>query len=191
LSAAPATLVLVPTGLEAERLGLSHAPVEICGFGLARAGVGAMSAIDRHRPDRVVLAGLAGTYDASRAPIGTVVCPALVRCHGIGAGGLSAAELGFADSDEAALHGGDGSVALSVASASGTPQEAAERVAAHPDALIEEMEGYAVALAAISRSISCTMMRGVCNLAGDRDTSAWAIDAALTAVRERLDSMPA
>jgi futalosine hydrolase len=186
-----ATLVLVPTELEAERLGLSHVPVEICGFGLARAGVGAMRAIQHHRPDRIVLAGLAGSYDRSRAPIGGVVVPGRVRCHGIGAGGMSAAELGFADSDEAALDGGDGALALSVASASGTPEEAAGRATVHSGALIEEMEGYSVALAAITVSIPCTMVRGVSNAAGDRDTAEWAIDEALAAVRERLTSMTA
>jgi futalosine hydrolase len=191
VSGRPATLVLVPTELEAERLGLSHAPVEICGFGLARAGVGAMRAIDRHRPGRVVLAGLAGSYDLARAPIGSVVRPGRVRCHGIGAGGRSAAELGFADSDEAALDGDDEALALSVTSASGTPEQAAGRRAVHPAALVEEMEGYAVALAAITAGIRCAMVRGVSNAAGDRVTAGWSIDEALAAVRGRLDSMTA
>ena len=97
--------MLVPTELEARRLALRHAPLELCGFGLARAGVGAMHAIARHRPQRVVLAGVAGSYDAELAPIGAVLAPALVRCHGIGVGDQTPAQLGFADSDEAALDG--------------------------------------------------------------------------------------
>ena len=105
MSAAPVTLVLVPTELEARRLALRHAPLELCGFGLARAGVGAMHAIARHRPQRVVLAGVAGSYDAELAPIGAVLAPALVRCHGLGVGDRTPAQLGFADSDEAALDG--------------------------------------------------------------------------------------
>ena len=76
VSPAPVTLVLVPTELEARRLALRHAPLELCGFGLARAGVGAMHAIARHRPQRVVLAGVAGSYDAELAPIGAVLAPA-------------------------------------------------------------------------------------------------------------------
>src|SRR5262249_19059893 len=91
------TLVLVPTALEAEALRTEW-PLEICGFGLAAAGVGAMAAIARHRPATVVLVGLAGTYDAEWAPLEGVVVPGSVRCVGIGAGGRSATDLGFAAS---------------------------------------------------------------------------------------------
>ncbi|HWH67530.1 MAG TPA: hypothetical protein VNS99_15595, partial [Gaiellales bacterium] len=126
MSPAPVTLVLVPTELEARRLALRHAPLELCGFGLARAGVGAMHAIARHRPQRVVLAGVAGSYDAGLAPIGAVLAPALVRCHGLGVGDQTPAQLGFADSDEAALEGEDG-LALSVARASESLDQARSR----------------------------------------------------------------
>lgn len=179
--------MLVPTALEAEALRTEW-PLEICGFGLAAAGVGAMAAIDRHRPNAVVLAGLAGTYDAGRAPLESVVVPASVRCVGIGAGGRTAAELGFAASDEAPLTHGTG-LALSVATASGSAQEAASRSAEHPDALIEEMEGYAVALAAVAAGLSCMMVRGISNRAGVRDRAEWRVDAALAAVQRELDSM--
>jgi hypothetical protein len=59
--------VLVPTTVEAAALDAGGAPIEVCGFGLAAAGVGAMAAIARYRPSRVVLAGVAGSYDADRA----------------------------------------------------------------------------------------------------------------------------
>jgi futalosine hydrolase len=184
----PVTLVLVPTELEARRLALRHTPLELCGFGLARAGVGAMHAIARHRPQRVVLAGVAGSYDADLAPIGAVLAPALVRCHGLGVGDQTPAQLGFADSDEAALEGEDG-LALSVARASESLDQARSRRTAEPRAVLEEMEGYSVALAAMAAEIPCTMLRAVSNMAGDRDVAGWALDPALDALRERLDSM--
>ena len=188
MSRGPVTLVLVPTELEARRLALRHTPLELCGFGLARAGVGAMQAIVRHRPQRLVLAGVAGSYDANLAPIGAVLAPGLVRCHGVGVGDQTPADLGFADSDEAALDGQDG-LALSVARASQSLDQARSRRAAEPRAVLEEMEGYAVALAAITAEIPCTMLRGISNMAGDRDLAGWSLDPALDALRERLDSM--
>lgn len=179
--------MLVPTALEAEALRTAW-PLEVCGFGLAAAGVGAMDAITRHRPRTVVLAGLAGTYDAERAPLESIVIPGSVRCVGIGAGGRTAAQLGFAASDELALAGGDG-LAVSVTEASGSPEQADGRRRAHPEALIEEMEGYAVALAATTVGIPCTMVRGISNQAGVRDRANWSVDAALAAVQRTLDSM--
>ena len=180
--------MLVPTAVEAGALDSPGAALELCGFGLAAAGVGAMAAIGRHRPARVVLAGVAGTYDAAVAPVGSVVVPRQVRCVGIGAGDESAADLGFADGDVAALDGEHG-LALSVASAAASLAEARERHAMFPEALLEEMEGYAVALAAMTMSIPCTMVRGICNLAGERDHAAWRMDAALEAVQLRLDTI--
>jgi futalosine hydrolase len=55
--------------------------------------------------------------------------------------------------------------------------------------VLEEMEGYAVALAAMTAEIPCTMVRAVSNMAGDREPAGWALDPALHALRERLDSM--
>jgi futalosine hydrolase len=147
-----------------------------------------MHAIARHRPQRVVLAGVAGSYDATLAPIGAVLAPRLVRCHGLGVGDQTPAQLGFADSDEMALDGQDG-LALSVARASESRDQARSRRTAEPQAVLEEMEGYAVALAAMVTGIPCTMVRGVSNMAGDRDLAGWSLDPALDALRERLDSM--
>jgi futalosine hydrolase len=188
VSEAPVTLVLVPTELEARRLALRHEPLELCGFGLAGAGVGAMHAIARHRPQRVVLAGVAGSYDAELAPIGAVLAPRMVRCHGIGVGDQTPAQLGFAGSDEAALDGQDG-LALSVARASESLDQARSRRTAEPRAVLEEMEGYSVALAAMRVEIPCMMLRAISNMAGDRDVAGWSLDPALDALRERLDSM--
>jgi futalosine hydrolase len=111
-----------------------------------------------------------------------------VRCLGIGAGDLSAAELGFAANDELPLDGAGG-LALSVATASDSPEQAAYRRRQHAQAVIEEMEGYAVAVAAMLAGVPCAMVRGVSNLAGDRDTAGWQLDRALRSVVEVLDTM--
>ena len=179
--------MLVPTRAEADELALDWPALEICGFGLAAAGVHAAAAIARHRPHRVVLAGLAGTYDEEAAPLATAVRAGVVRCVGIGAAGRSAAELGFAESDDVTI--GAGPLALSVASASASQAEALERAVAHPGALIEEMEGYAVALAATMAGVPCVMVRGISNPAGRRDTTGWQVAGALAAVRDTLGTI--
>lgn len=185
---ATSTLILIPTRLEAELLAWNAAPVTVCGFGLAAAGAGAAHAIAQHRPERVVLVGLAGSYDLARMPIGAAMTASAVRCHGIGAAGQSATELGWAAGDQIELDGGDGLV-LSVAEASATTEQAAERHRKHPQAVIEEMEGYAVAVAATLFEVPLTLVRGVSNAAGDRDHAAWQVSPALAAVRSVLASM--
>jgi futalosine hydrolase len=179
-------LILVPTALESEVLFPNGSPgrVALCGFGLAAAGAGAAHAIAANRSaasDGVVLVGAAGTYDPDRHPVGSAVVAGRIRCVGIGAGSgsahRSAAELGFADSDAIAL--GDGAELLSVTSAAGSSAEAAERRARHPDAAGEEMEGYAVAVAARLCGVGLTIVRGFSNVAGERDRSRWRMHEAL------------
>ncbi|MDX6592405.1 MAG: futalosine hydrolase [Gaiellales bacterium] len=184
-------LVLVPTEHERSLLP-PGADAEVCGFGLAAAGAGAAHAIALHRPDRVVLVGAAGTLRPDTVPVGAAVVGSAVRCDGIGVGSgpgrLSAAQLGWAASDEFALDGDQG-VILSVAAASADPAEAKERAERHEDAVLEEMEGYAVAVAATLAGVPLTIIRGVSNIAGDRDAGSWRLKEALQAAHERLITM--
>ena len=133
----------------------------------------------------MVLAGAAGTYDTGRLAIGAAMEAAAVRVDGIGAGGSGAAELGFAESDVIALPGADGEL-LSVAEAAGTAADAADRARRHPDALAEEMEGFAVAVAAGLFGVPLRIVRGASNRAGDRNHAAWRMAEALAAARARL-----
>ncbi len=184
-------LILVPTATEAALLfpDGAPAPVVLCGFGLAAAGAGAAHAIAT-RPQAaaggVILIGAAGTYDPERHPIGSAVLAGSIRCEGIGAGTGSAhrsgAELGFADSDVVTL--GEGPELLSVAAAAGSTGDVAARRARHPAAAGEEMEGYAVALAARAFGVPVTVVRGFSNVAGDRDRARWRMDAALRRAAE-------
>jgi futalosine hydrolase len=182
-------LILVPTEAEAELLGDAlPGPVRVCGFGLAAAGAGAAHAIATHPEDAgggVVLAGAAGTYDLDRLPIGTAVDAGGVRIDGIGAGGVGPAALGFAESDVLVVDG-DGGELLSVAEAAATPADAAARAGRHPTAVGEEMEGFAVAVAAALFGVQLRIVRGASNVAGDRDHASWRMADALSAVRETL-----
>jgi futalosine hydrolase len=179
-------LILVPTAIESGLLFPNGSPgrLAVCGFGLAAAGAGAAHAIAVNlsaASDGVVLVGAAGTYDAERHPIGSAVVAGAVRCEGIGAGNgaahRSGAELGFADSD--AIELGEGAELLSVAAAAGSPSEAAGRHSRHPAAVGEEMEGYAVAVAAGLFGVGLTIVRGFSNIAGERDRTRWRMEDAL------------
>jgi futalosine hydrolase len=182
-------LILVPTAAEATLLGEGlPGRLCVCGFGLAAAGAGAAHAIATHHDAAragVVLAGAAGTYDPGRLAIGEAVDAAAVRVHGIGAGGAGPAELGFAEADVILLDGTQGEL-LSVAEAAGTRDEADTRATRHPGALAEEMEGFAVAVAASLFGVPLRIVRGASNLAGDRDHTGWRLADALSAVRARV-----
>ena len=142
--------------------------------------MGAAAAFALHRPARALLVGSAGTYDALRAPVGSALVASAVRCVGIGVGERSAAELGWAVSDVVELEG-DGGELLSVAAGSESADDALRRAERHPDAVGEEMEGFAVATAAHRFGVELRIVRGISNLAGDRVHERWRMDDALRA----------
>jgi futalosine hydrolase len=188
-------LILVPTSYEAELLDLSDVPVAVCGFGLAAAGAGASYAIGEHADDAadgVILVGAAGSYDPRAAPLGSALVASAVRVRGVGvgygAGHRTAAQLGWADADVMPLDG-DGGELLSVASASASLEQAAARSARNPAAVGEEMEGYAVALAAQLHGVPLRIVRGISNVAGDREHDRWQMDEALAAARRKVAGM--
>ncbi len=224
-------LVLTPTLFEAKRLfgdqpadfsytaktsvatnynGRQKRYSEICGFGLASAGAGAGFRISQSTRDdsdsAVILAGIAGTYQPEKYPIGSVVCASSVRCFGIGAGSgdehQSSEEMGWAQGlplaglppayDFLDLSTPPNSTELigaflSVASASGNMAEANARAAKFPEIAGEEMEGFAVALACRNYGRPLFMIRGISNVAGDRDKSHWKTNEALTAVQKKIE----
>jgi futalosine hydrolase len=111
-----------------------------------------------------------------------------VRIDGIGANGSGPAALGFAESDVLGLGGADGEL-LSVAEAAATSAAATARAARYPDALAEEMEGFAVAVAAGLFAVPLRIVRGASNQAGDRNHSGWRMTDALDAVRSRIGEL--
>lgn len=84
------------------------------------------------------------------------------------------------------LPGSTGAKLLTVGIASGTEATAAGRRARFPGVLVEDMEGFAVALACRQFGVSCRIWRGISNAAGDRRVGGWWIDEALQAVVARL-----
>ncbi len=216
------TLVLVPTAVEERRIedhggfapGL--AVVALCGFGPIAAAARTAQLLSTWRPARVVLVGIAGTFDAELLPIGRALAFDAVAIEGIGAGEgrdlAGPAALGFPQWPGAGA-GHDPSMGsepihdrivltpggvhdperlrdpartallLSTCAASASASQAAVRRERFPEALAEDMEGFAVALACSLAGVPCQIVRGISNVVGDREPAHWRIPAALAAAR--------
>ena len=204
MAAAPQTLVLVPTEKERRHLARqpgfgTAAPCEICGFGPVAAAAHASRLIGRHAPERVILTGIAGTFDPGELPIGTAAVFPSVVMHGVGVGVASeftsAAALGFRHWPDAGRSHGDGPDELVLHTpippaagrlitcciGSASPQEADRRLAEYPGAVAEDMEGFAVALTCRLAGVPLAIARGISNEVGNRDHERWQIPGALDA----------
>jgi len=211
-------LLLVPTDLERSRIEPVLAAecgggvqMELCGFGPVVSAARTARLIADQRPGRVMLVGIAGRY-ADRLTIGAAYAFERVACHGIGAGSgagfTSAAALGWPQwpGDELdqstevkdslpcasgvlpAAAPARAGLLLSACAAASSDDDVRDRLALHPDAEAEDMEGFAVAAACRLAGVPLDVVRGISNTAGDRDASRWQIDAACRAAA-RLAAM--
>jgi len=211
------TLILIPTAVERRRIedcggfepGL--ALVAQCGFGPIAAAARTAELLERFKPARVMLIGIAGTFDAERLPVGNAIEFDAVAIEGIGAGEgerlVGPTAMGFpqwpgspggaepihdrivlgsrsAPADSRALRDPEKSaLLLSTCAASDSPDHARLRRARFPEALAEDMEGFAVAFACTLAGVPISIVRGVSNVVGDREPGHWRIPAALAAAR--------
>lgn len=213
-------LILVPTPLERDRLlpSLSEqllqldCALQLCGFGAITAAARAAALIARYRPQRVMLIGIAGSFDLDRAPLGSALRFEQVACDGIGIGSgdefVSARQLGWLqfNGDDAQPEIGDrvtlnstfvpgvasaAGLLLTCCAASANPEQARHRHAVFPEAIAEDMEGFGVAVACALAGIPLQIVRGISNRVGERDTRAWQFDSALNSAADlALGLMP-
>lgn len=71
---------------------------------------------------------------------------------------------------------------LTVCAASANSTDVADRLEKFPQAAAEDMEAYSVAVACRMANVPLTVIRGISNIAGDRNKAHWDVDAALKAV---------
>ena len=197
------TLILIPTVLEAKLLFpkpvTGQVRMALCGFSLAIAGTRAAELLSREKYERVLLLGIAGSLDVDAAPIGSAHSFSSVRVDGLGCGEgarfedaralkmpLFTGEDG-ADKeplfDELALAGPGAAALLSVPSAAGSPEEALRRRRRHPTVIAEDMEAFAVAFACARAGVPLHVVRGISNIAGERDKDEWRVKPALEAAK--------
>jgi futalosine hydrolase len=203
------TLLLIPTALEMNRLedqggfGQGLCLCNLCGFGPVAAAARCAQLLAEIRPARVILTGIAGAYDIERHPVESALEFGEVAIDGVGAGQGSAFEgppaLGFpqwpgspgttphpvVDSLPLAAGGeAGGARLLTTCSASADEGEARQRLERHPQAVAEDMEGFAVGLACSLFGTPLRIVRGISNRVGDRQPENWRIPGALAAARE-------
>lgn len=202
-------LLLVPTELELKRLrdlggfGAGRGLVKLCGFGPVAAAARCAQLIAELRPSRVLLVGIAGSYDVERHPIGSASEFDDVALYGVGAGEAENFQgppaLGFPQwpgSPGTTTHPvvdtlplaraerGARCTLLTTCSAASNEAESGRRQAAFPAAIAEDMEGFAVAMACALADTPLRIVRGFSNRVGDRDAGNWRIPAALAAARD-------
>lgn len=196
-------LVLVPTGLEREHLDLLPAAdihVALSGFGPVAAAASAAAAIAAHAPARVLLLGIAGSFDEERFALGTARTFDAVAMDGVGVGEgperLLPSALGFPQL--ATTHPpiferveleGEAGLLVTTPAASADATEATQRRARFPEALAEDMEGFGVALACRLFGRPLTILRGASNRTGDRESARWQVRAALLAASARARAL--
>jgi len=196
--------VLIVTSVEMEREAVlrgldyaSHVDVIIGGVGIASASARTAAALAKTTYDLVVSAGIGGGF-AGRAPVGSLVLASELNAADLGAetpdGFTRLDDLGFGTTSiladgslvrrlEHALLVAGISVAigpvLTVSTVTGTAETAREMVRRFPDAAAEAMEGFGVATAAQLYGLPVLEIRGISNVVGPRDRSAWRIPDAL------------
>ncbi|WP_329463805.1 futalosine hydrolase [Streptomyces sp. NBC_01431] len=171
------------------------------GVGPAAAAAGAAAALATAPYDLVVSAGIGGGFPA---PLGSLVVASEIVAADLGAGSadgfIPVTALGFGRDTlhphlpltravARALGALVGPV-LTVTTATGTAERAAELLARHPSAAAEAMEGFGVAEAADRFGVPVLEIRAVSNSVGPRDRSAWRIGDALAALTEAFGKFP-
>jgi futalosine hydrolase len=192
--------ILIVTAVEAEaaalRRGLPADPphgvtVLVGGVGAARAAAAVSRALALDPGyGAVISAGIGGAFPG-RAEPGALLLARRVVAADLGAEApdgsyLSVDELGFgaATVEAGRIPGLDAVVGtiLTVNTATGTAERAAELTRRHPEAVGEAMEGYGVAAAAQLADLPFAEVRAVSNLVGARDRGAWRLDLAFAAL---------
>ena len=206
--------ILIVTAVDAERaavkrgldaIGTEAAEVVTLiagGVGAANAAAATAEALARE-PYRVAIsAGVAGGF-AGAAEVGMLLVADRIVAADLGAedpeapdGFASVDSLGFGSAvvdarpiaalDRLGAVRGD---LLTVNTVTGSAAGAARLVRRYPNAIGEAMEGYGVAVAASRVGVLAAEVRGVSNLVGPRDRSAWRIGEALAALTAAVPAM--
>jgi futalosine hydrolase len=190
--------------------GVGLAIQALCGFGPIAAAARTAELLAQVKPARAVLVGIAGTFDHERLAIGSAAEFDAVAIEGIGAGEgerlVGPTALGFPQwpgseggagpihdrivlasctqtSERGLRDPARSALLLTTCAASDSPAQARVRLARFPEALAEDMEGFAVAFACALQNVPLHIVRGISNVVGEREPTSWRIPAALAAAR--------
>ncbi|MDF2922389.1 MAG: futalosine hydrolase [Paenibacillaceae bacterium] len=206
--------VLVITAVAAEKEAVlrgagadGRIEVRAAGVGPAAAAACAAAAMASYPYRLVVSAGIGGGF-AGKAHVGSLVIADEMIAADLGVetqeGFRSVEQMGFGSSSyrppsrlveqfarlcrQEGLSVVTGPV-LTVSTATGSADTASGLLSRVPDAAAEAMEGYGVAAAARMFGVECLEIRGISNLVGPRDRSAWRIADALAQLERAFPIM--
>ncbi len=202
-------LILVPTNFEREIIVAAWrefgdcplADIQLCGFGPVAAAARTSQLIAEHHPTGITLIGIAGGL-SDRVSIGNAYEFSTVFCDGIGIGSgqdfQSAGTLGWSQVEGADdglpriqdhidnLVSHDTYQLLTVCAGSSSAEHATDRRTHYAIADAEDMEGFGVALGCKIANVPLRLIRGISNVAGNRDKTTWQVEQALRAATELL-----
>ncbi len=199
-----------------ERLAVGSA-LKLCGLGPIVSAARAAQLITQLQPQIVLLVGIAGAI-GGKLKVGTAYEFSEVATYGIGVGGgveyQTTQELGWRQwSSDSTVGVGAAEVSapadeigdclrlnlpqssivnrqlLTVCAASASLNDVAERQHKFPNACAEDMEGFAVATACKLAGVPVRIVRGISNMAGDRNKQNWQIAAAMNAAARLVNQV--
>lgn len=204
----PDVLLLIPTELERRAFMGAWAaeqkitPPALCGFGPIVPAGRTMQLIHEQRPKHICLLGIAGSL-SKNAKVGEAYMFSEIVCYGVGVGSgndfQSASSLGWPQWEDPRIGDSLPAVAskdyliagqlITTCSASASQEEAEWKRALYPRAVAEDMEAFAVASACHFAGIGFSCIRGISNVAGQRDKSTWQIDTAMTSATDLFEQL--
>lgn len=206
----PPILLLIPTEFEhafvkerTESLADKHELiVAACGFGPVLPAAITTEKIHQHRPRLVILCGIAGAYEATSLEIGAAYEFARVKIDGVGAGQATEfkapSQMGWTQfagdidrpsiGDVIEVDDAGGSSLLTVCAAAGDRDQANERHQRFATEA-EDMEAFAVAAACQLQNVPLRVVRGISNIAGNRDHSTWKIEDAMHSAMDIVERL--
>jgi futalosine hydrolase len=191
-------VVCVATEMEGALLR-PYVPVITTGVGAVNAAYALTRFLDREEVKGIVVCGIGGAYPVSGLAVGSVVCAESEYYGDLGAdsadGFLDMEALGFAlVSNPVPLYN---ALPMQIFPAAGrarfvtvnkcTGNDAdARAIGTRTGGGVENMEGAAIAHVAALAGIPVGEIRGISNLVGNRDRSAWRVKEAAAAAQEAL-----
>jgi len=204
----PLNLLLIPTEFEhafvkerVESLGNKHdTRFALCGFGPVVPAAIATEQIHQHQPHQIILCGIAGAYQGASLETGAAYEFSQLKIDGIGVGQgtdfKTPSQMGWTQfagdanrspiGDVIDVNSATRRALLTVCTAASDRAEADDRY--HRYAVdAEDMEAFAVAAACRLQNVPLRVVRGISNIAGDRDHSQWKIADAMNSAMDIVE----
>ena len=201
-------VLLIPTEFEhafvkerAESLTTKHKLiVATCGFGPVLPAAITTEKIQQHRARLVILCGIAGANQGASLDVGAAYEFSRIRIDGVGAGQgtefKAPSQMGWTqfagDADRPSIGDvidigdAEGRSLLTVCAAAGDRDQANDRYQRYATEA-EDMEAFAVAAACQLQNVPLRVVRGISNIAGDRDHSKWKSAEAMRAAMDIVE----